>query len=249
MKKLENKTAVITGGNSGIGLATAILFAEQGAKVAITGRNEATLEQAVKDIGYGAIGIKADVADLDSIADSYAQVNDRLGKIDILIINAGLDLSGSLATYTEDDFDQVSNVNFKGVFFSVQKALPYLNDGASIVFTSSAVNEKGFAGVAVYSATKAAVRSLARTLSQELIPRKIRVNVLSPGAIDTPFFSRGGASEQEVDGIKDYMASIIPAGRLGTSLEIANGFLFLASDDSRYMLGAEIVMDGGVKAL
>ena len=124
-----------------------------------------------------------------------------------------------------------------------------MNDGASVVITSSAVNEKGFPGIATYAATKAAVRSLARTLSQELIPRNIRVNVLSPGAIDTPFFSRAGASQEQVDGIKKYMSSIIPAKRLGTSLEIANGFLFLASDDSKYMMGSELVLDGGVKTL
>lgn len=249
MKKLEGKTAVITGGNSGIGLATAILFAEHGARIAITGRNQTSLDRAVKEIRHGAIGIKADVSDLNSISGSYAEIHEKLGRIDILIINAGIDLPGPLATYTEEDFDKVSDVNFKGAFFSVQKALPYLNDGASIVLTSSAVNEKGFPGIAVYSATKAAVRSLARTLSQELIPRNIRVNVLSPGAVDTPFFARGGASEKQVEGVKDYMAGIIPAKRLGTPSEVANGFLFLASDDSKYMLGSEIVMDGGVKTL
>lgn len=249
MKTLENKTAVITGGNSGIGLSTAILFAEHGAKVAITGRNETTLDQAVKEIKHGAIGIKADVANIESIMHSYRQIHNQLGKIDVLIINAGVDVSGPFEGYSEADFDQVSDVNFKGAFFSIQKALPFLNDGASVVLTSSAVNEKGFPGVAVYSATKAAVRSLARTLSQELSSRNIRVNVLSPGAIDTPFFSRGGASEDQIAGIKDYMATIIPAKRLGKSSEIANGFLFLASDHSKYMMGAEIVMDGGVKTL
>src|SRR6186713_367983 len=249
MRTLENKTAVITGGNSGIGLSTAILFAEQGAKVAITGRNETTLDQAVREIKHNAIGIKADVTNVESIANSYQQIHRKLGKIDVLIINAGLDVSGPFENYGEADFDTVSDVNFKGAFFSIQKALPFLNDGASVVLTSSAVNEKGFPGVAVYSATKAAVRSLARTLSQELSSRNIRVNVLSPGAIDTPFFSRGGASEDQVAGMKDYMATLIPAKRLGKSSEIANGFLFLASDHSKYMMGAEIVMDGGVKTL
>jgi len=249
MKTLENKTAVITGGNSGIGLSTAILFAEHGARVAITGRNETTLNEAVKEITHGAIGIKADVTSVESITNSYQQIHSKLGKIDVLIINAGLDVSGPFESYAETDFDKVSDVNFKGAFFSIQKALPFLNDGASVVLTSSAVNEKGFAGVAVYSATKAAVRSLARTLSQELSSRNIRVNVLSPGAIDTPFFSRGNASEEQVAGIKDYMTTIIPAKRLGKSAEIANGFLFLASDHSKYMMGAEIVMDGGVKTL
>ncbi|MBL0745687.1 SDR family oxidoreductase [Chryseolinea lacunae] len=249
MKTLENKTAVITGGNSGIGLSTAILFAEQGAKVGITGRNQATLDQAVNEIKHGAIAIQADVSNVRSITDSYEQLHSKLGKFDVLIVNAGLDVSGPFDHVSEADFDKVSDVNFKGAFFSIQKALPFLNNGASVVLTSSAVNEKGFPGVAVYSATKAAVRSLARTLSQELSARNIRVNVLSPGAIDTPFFSRGGASDEQVAGIKDYMATIIPAKRLGSSSEIANGFLFLASDHSKYMLGAEIVMDGGVKTL
>src|SRR6187551_135222 len=148
MKTLENKTAVITGGNSGIGLSTAILFAEHGARVAITGRNQTTLNQAVKEIKHGAIGVKADVANVESITNSYKQIHITLGKIDVLIINAGLDVSGPFETYTEADFDTVSNVNFKGAFFSIQKALPFLNDGASVVLTSSAVNEKGFPGIA-----------------------------------------------------------------------------------------------------
>ena len=249
MKKLENKTAVITGGNSGIGLATALLFAEQGARIAIIGRNQVSIESATKEIQHGSIGLIGDVSDLNSISKAYKEIHEKLGKIDVLIVNAGIDHSGPFATYTEEEFDKVSDVNFKGVFFSVQKALPYLNDGASVVIISSAVNEKGFPGIAVYSATKAAVRSFARTLSQELLPQNIRVNVLSPGAVDTPFFARNGATEEQVLGYKNYMTGIIPAKRLGLPSEIANGILFLASDDSKYMLGAEIVMDGGVKTL
>jgi len=249
MKRLENKTAVITGGNSGIGLAAAILFAEHGAKVAITGRNESTLANAVKVIGHNAVSIKIDVSDLNSISDGYREIYNIHGKIDVLVINAGIDQPCPFDAYTEESFDAISDINFKGAFFSVQKALPFLNDEASIIFTSSAVNEKGFPGISVYTATKAAVRSLARTLSQELLPRRIRVNVLSPGAVDTPFFGRGGASEQQVESMKDYMATIIPVKRLGTSSEIAKGFLFLASDESKYMVGAELVMDGGVKTL
>ncbi|PBQ32800.1 short-chain dehydrogenase [Sphingobacteriaceae bacterium] len=249
MQKLKNKVAVITGGNSGIGLSTAILFAEQGAKVAITGRNKTSIEEAVKIIGHDAIGIPSDVLELKNITRAYEEVQSKFGKIDVLIVNAGMAHQIPLVDFTEEQFDQTSAVNFKGVFFSVQLALPYLNDGASIVLTSSAVNEKGFANGAAYSATKAAVRSLARTFSTELLPRSIRVNVLSPGAIDTPFFGRSGASTEVVNGIKDYMTTIIPAKRLGASREVAEGFLYLASDSSKYMLGSELVMDGGVKTL
>lgn len=249
MKKLENKVAVITGGNSGIGLSTAVLFAKHGAKVAITGRNQASLDAAVNIIGHDAMGIPGDVSDLENIKKAYEKINKRFGKIDVLIVNAGVSHQVPLADFTEEQFDQTSDINFKGVFFSVQLALPYLNDGASIVLTSSAVNEKGFINGAAYSATKAAVRSLARSFSTELLDRNIRVNVLSPGAIDTPFFGRNGGSTEEVKGIKDYMSTMIPAKRLGNSEEVAEGFLYLASDNSKYMLGSELVMDGGVKTL
>lgn len=249
MNKLENKIAVITGGNSGIGLSTAIVFAEQGAKVTITGRNQASLNSAVDTIGNGSIGIVSDVSDLNSIKEAYEEVGKRFGKIDVLVVNAGVAISAPLAAFTEELFDQTSDTNFKGTFFSVQIALPYLNDGASVILTSSATNQKGFPGYAAYAASKAAVRSLARSFSTELMERKIRVNVLSPGAVDTPIFARGGGSKEEVKGIKDYMATIIPAKRLGTSEEVAEGFLFLASDASKYMFGSDLVMDGGVKTL
>jgi NAD(P)-dependent dehydrogenase (short-subunit alcohol dehydrogenase family) len=249
MKKLETKVAVITGGNSGIGLATAKLFAEQGAKVGITGRNLTTINSAVTEIGHGAIGMVSDVSDIRNIDQAYQKVNEAFGKIDILVVNAGIFLGAPLADFTEEMFDQTSDILFKGAFFSVQRALPYLNDGASIVLTSTALNEKGLGIASAYSASKAAVRSLARSFSAELLNRKIRVNVLSPGAVDTPIFGRGGGSKEEVDGTKAFFASAAPAKRLGTVEEIAAGYLFLASDDSSYMLGAELVIDGGVKTL
>ncbi|MEX8547829.1 MAG: SDR family oxidoreductase [Mucilaginibacter sp.] len=249
MKKLENKVAVITGGNSGIGLATAVLFAQQGAKVAITGRNQATLKSAAETIGQGAIGIVSDVSDLNSITAVFEEISAKLGKIDVLVVNAGVSSAAPLADFTEEQFDNISDINFKGVFFTVQRALPYLNDGASIVLTSSAMNEVGYGTYAAYSATKAAVRSLARSFSQELLERQIRVNVLSPGAIDTPFLGRNGGSKEEIEGVKGYIASTIPLKRLGTSEEIAEGFLYLASDASKYMVGSELVLDGGVKTL
>ena len=154
-----------------------------------------------------------------------------------------------LADFTEELFDELSNVNFKGAFFSVQKALPYLNDGASVVITSSVVNETGMATASVYAATKAAVRSLARGFSTDLLERKIRVNILSPGPIETPIFGRSGAPQETIDGMKEYMASGVPLKRLGTVDEMAKGFLYLASDDSSYMLGGEIVLDGGMGQL
>lgn len=249
MKKLENKVAVVTGGNSGIGLATAKLFAEHGAKVAITGRNKETIDNAVFEIGNAAIGVVSDVSDIKNIDKTYGTVKDTFGKIDVLVVNAGVYISAPLADYTEEMFDQTSDINFKGVFFSIQKALPYLNDGSSIIITASTVAHKGFATTAAYSATKAAVRSLARTLSAELLDRKIRVNVLSPGPIDTPIFGRDGELKAEVDTKKEYLASIVPVKRLGSSEEMAEGFLYLASDDSKFMVGGELLLDGGVATL
>jgi NAD(P)-dependent dehydrogenase (short-subunit alcohol dehydrogenase family) len=245
MKKLENKVAVVTGGNSGIGLATAKLFATQGAKVAITGRNQTTLDSAVAEIGHDAIGLKSDTADLNQISASYQQITETFGKIDVLVVNAGVFIAAPLADFTEEMFDQTSDINFKGAFFSVQKAIPYLNDGASIIITSSGVSNKAMATASAYAATKAAVTSLARGFSAELLDKGIRVNVLSPGPIETPIFGRGGATEEQVDGMKTYMTSIVPAKRLGNVEEIAEGFLYLASDDSKYMVGGDLVLDGG----
>ena len=249
MKRLENKVAIITGGNSGIGLAAGILFAEEGAKVAVTGRNPESVKNAAEQIGKGSLGIVSDVTDLNSITTTYEQVTKAFGKIDVLVINAGVAESAPLAEFTEQQFDNIVDVNFKGAFFSVQRALPYLNDGASIILTSSSLNEKGFAGYAAYGASKAAVRSLARNFSADLMDRDIRVNVLSPGGMDTPFYGRSGASAEEVAGIKSYMSSLIPLKRLGKPEEAAEAFLFLASDSSKYMIGSELSIDGGVKAI
>lgn len=249
MKKLENKVAVITGGNSGIGLATATLFAAQGAKVTITGRNQQTLDKAVAQIGNNAVGLVSDTADFSKINELYQKVSSSAGKIDVLVINAGVYVTGPLADYTEEMFDQTSDINFKGVFFSVQKALPYLNDGASIILTGSTVSDKGMQTIAAYAATKAAVRSLARSFSAELLDRRIRVNVLSPGPIDTPVFERGGATAEEIAGAKAYMAQATPVKRLGTTAEMAQGFLYLASDDSKFMVGGELLLDGGLRTL
>ncbi len=250
MKKLENKTAFITGGNSGIGLAVAQLFANEGASVAITGRNKATLETAAAGIGNGTLAIASDVTDLGSITAAFEEAAQKLGPIDVLVVNAGVAIAAPLTDLTEAQFDTISDTNFKGTFFTVQQVLPFMNDGASIILTSSATNEKGFPQYAAYAATKAAIRSLARGFSQELMERGIRVNVVSPGAIDTPFYGREGATEEQIAGAKSYMASaMIPAKRLGTADEVAEAYLYLASDASKYMMGAELVLDGGVKTI
>lgn len=249
MNKLDNKVAVVTGGNSGIGLATAKLFAKNGAKVAITGRNQQTIDTATKQIGHDAIGFVSDVSEISNIEEQYKNISASLGKIDVLVVNAGILLTAPLAEFTEEQFDQISDVNFKGAFFSVQRALPYLNDGASIVLTATSIIDKGIGITAAYSASKAAVRSLARSFSHELLDRNIRVNVLSPGPVDTPIFGRGGASEEEVAGTKNHFASFTPLNRIGTADEIAEGFLYLASDDSRFMLGGELLLDGGFRNL
>ena len=250
MKKLENKTAFITGGNSGIGLAVAQLFASEGATLAITGRNQSTLDTAAAGIGNGTLAIASDVTNLGSIAAAFSEAAQKLGPIDVLVVNAGVAVAAPLADLTEAQFDTISDTNFKGAFFTVQQALPFMNDGASIILTSSATNDKGFPQYAAYAASKAAIRSLARGFSQELMERGIRVNVVSPGAVDTPFFGREGATDEQIAGAQSYMAStMIPAKRLGTAAEVAEAYLYLASDASKYIMGAELVIDGGVKTL
>jgi len=247
--KLQNKVAVITGGNSGIGLGVAKLFAQEGAKVAITGRNAATIQTAVKEIGHNALGVVSDVSDINSIEPVFTQVKNGFGKIDVLVVNAGIVGFSPLENYTEALFDQLSNINYKGVFFSVQKALPYLNDGASIVLTSSTVSEKGLPGGSAYIATKAAERALVRAFAAELAGRKIRVNALSPGSIATPIFTKAGLPQEMSDEMASFFASTVALKRGGTVEEMAKGFLFLASDDSSYMTGADLVMDGGFRDL
>lgn len=247
MKKLANKVAVVIGGNSGIGLATAELFAKEGARVAITGRNKKTLDEAVATIGNSALGIVSDVANVKNIESQFVSVGKQLGKIDVLVVNAGVYISGKSDEFTEEQFDQVSDINFKGVFFSVAKALPYLNDGASVILTSSTLANMGIAGTAVYSATKAAVNTLAKAFSSELAARRIRVNVVAPGPIDTPIMKRGGGTEEQYENAKVVMAGKTVIGRMGVSAEIAEAFLYLASDESRYVLGSELLIDGGMR--
>lgn len=243
--KLKNKVAVITGGNSGIGLATAKLFHEEGAKVIITGRRQDALDNAVNEISGDVVGITTDASKINEIEKLYKKVDDIYGKIDVLFLNAGVGTFEPLEQVTEESFDRQVNTNLKGLFFNIQKALPLLKDGGSIILTTSAADQKGFATTSVYSATKAAVRSLARTLSAELLDRGIRVNAIAPGPIETPIFDKLGFPQEAVGQVKEQFTSTNPMKRMGTPEEVAKGALFLASSDSSYVAGIDLSVDGG----
>ena len=243
--KLINKVAVITGGNSGIGLATAKLFHEEGAKVVITGRRQDALDDAVNEIGGDVVGISTDASKVNEIENLYKKVDDIHGKIDVLFLNAGIATFEPIEQVTEESFDRQANTNFKGLFFNLQKALPLLKDGGSIILTTSAADQRGFENTSVYSATKAAVRSLARTLSAELLDRGIRVNAIAPGPIETAIFEKLGFPQEAVGQVKEQFSSTNPMKRMGTPEEIAKGALFLASSDSSYVAGIDLSVDGG----
>lgn len=249
MSKLSGKIAVITGGNSGIGLATAKLFAQEGANVVITGRRKPELDAAVAEIGAKAIGVQGDVAKLGDLDRLYAEVKDRFGRIDVLFANAGVALTAPLDAVTEENFDLLFGVNVKGLLFTAQKALPLLVDGGAIVLNSSVANTKGMAGFGVYSATKAAVRSFARTWTAELKDRNIRVNVVSPGPIETPIFGKMGLHERQIEEFGAHVTNQVPLGRFGQVEEIAKAVLFLASSDSSYVAGVDLYVDGGMTAV
>ena len=246
MARLTGKVAVVTGGNSGIGLATAQRFHEEGAQVVISGRDQKTLDQAVKTIGRDIIAIRADVSKLADLDRLYKTVADKFGKIDVLFANAGIAKFAPVNDSTEILFDEVFDVNVKGVYFTIQKALPLLNDGASIIINSSVVNETGAAGASVYAATKAAVRSFARTLTTELVDRGIRINVVSPGPITTPIFGRTGLPQEQVDEFARDIVSKVPMKRFGKPEEVADTVLFLATPESSYITGVDINVDGGM---
>lgn len=247
MNKLEGKVAVITGGNSGIGYETAKLFKSQGAKVIITGRRAEAVEKAAEELGV--IGIVSDTSEIESLEAFYTKVKNLAGSIDVLFLNAGIAQFSPIEYVDEKFYDSIFNTNVKGLYFNVQKALPLLNEGASIIFTTSAVSQKGFASTSVYSATKAAVRSFARTLTAELLHKKIRVNAIAPGPIKTPIYGKLAMPQEAIDGIELDFASSNPMKRLGSSAEIAKPALFLASDDSSYISGIELAVDGGVTQL
>jgi NAD(P)-dependent dehydrogenase (short-subunit alcohol dehydrogenase family) len=244
-KRFEGKTVVITGGNSGIGLATAKLFHDEGAKVAISGRDQKTLDEAIKTIGNGTLAVKADVSKLADIDKFYSQVKEKFEKIDVLFANAGIAKFAPAADSNEQLFDETFDINVKGLYYSLQKALPLLNDNAGIVLNSSVVSTKGYAGTTVYSATKAAVRSLARTFAAELVDRGIRVNVVSPGPIETPILSKGGMPQAGVDQFEESVKGRVPMKRLGKPEEIGHAVLFLASSEASYITGVDLNVDGG----
>lgn len=246
MSKLAGKVALVTGGNSGMGLATAKEFAKQGAKVVITGRRQKELDEAVKEIGNGAEGVQGDIAKLSDLDKLAKHIKDKHGKVDIVFANAGLGTFCPVEHVTEEHFDNTFDVNVKGTFFTVQKLLPLMPDGASVILNASIAGNKGIEAFSVYSATKAAIRSFARTWTSDLKARKIRVNTLSPGPIDTPIFDKGGMSDQQIEEFKGGMAAMVPLGRMGNVDEIAKAALFLASDDSSYITGIELTVDGGM---
>jgi NAD(P)-dependent dehydrogenase (short-subunit alcohol dehydrogenase family) len=246
MKRLEGKVAVVTGGNSGIGLATARRFAAEGAHVFITGRRQAELDAAVKQIGNQATGVQGDVGSLRDLDRLYAEVKRLQGRIDILFANAGSAELAPLGAITEEHFDKIFGVNVKGLLFTVQKALPLFRDGGSIILNASIVASKGLEASSVYSATKAAVRSFARTWTVDLKGRGIRVNAISPGPIDTPGINNLGLTGEQIEEFKKNIVAAVPMGRMGDPDEIAKAALFLASDDSSYVTGVELFVDGGM---
>jgi len=247
--KLDGKVAVITGGSTGIGLATAKKFVAEGAYVFITGRRQAELDAAVKRIGKNVTAVQGDVAKLEDIDKLYETVAREKGKIDIVVANAGIGKLVPTADATPDHFDSIFDVNVRGVFFTVQKALRLLTDGGSIVLVASNAQYKGIPGFAVYSATKAALRSFARTWAAEFKDRGIRVNTLSPGPIDTPIFETVGVPLDQVEAIKQSFSSQVPLGRIGQPEEMANAALFLASSDSSFTTGSDLVADGGMSQI
>jgi NAD(P)-dependent dehydrogenase (short-subunit alcohol dehydrogenase family) len=243
--KLEGKIALVTGANSGIGLATARQFVSEGAYVFITGRREAELAAAVKEIGRNVTGVQGDVSNLGDLDGLFAQIKQEKGKLDIVFANAGVAKFAPFGEITEEFYDSIFDINVKGLLFTVQKALPLLPDGASIILNASIVGSKGLPMNSVYSATKAAVRSFARTWTTDLKDRRIRVNAVSPGATDTPGLSDLLASAEVGEQRLQMISNTVPLGRLGSPDEIAKAVVFLASDDSSYITGTELFVDGG----
>jgi len=245
MHRLDGKIGLITGGTSGIGLATAKQFVNEGAYVFITGRREQELAAAVKKIGKNVSGVKGDVSNLVDLDRLFGQIGKEKGKLDVVFANAGVAKHAPFGKITEEFYNSIFNINVKGLLFTVQKALPLLPDGASIILNASIVGSKGLSSNSVYSATKAAVRSFARTWTTDLKDRRIRVNAISPGSIDTPGLSDLLASSEVGEQRKKMISTMVPLGRLGTPDEIAKAVVFLASDDSSYVTGTELFVDGG----
>jgi NAD(P)-dependent dehydrogenase (short-subunit alcohol dehydrogenase family) len=246
--RFANKTALITGGNSGIGLATAKLFVAEGAKVAITGRDQAKLEAAAKELGPNALAIVADATDVAATERAVARAVEKFGKLDILFANAGIGANTPVGGTTLETFESVLKTNVTAVFFTVQAALPHLNDGGSIVLNGSVISVLGSPGYAAYAASKAGVRAMARVMASELSPRGIRVNVVAPGGTSTPIWDRAAPTPDAVIALEKRISQGIPLGRFGKVEEVAKTVLFLASDDASNIQGAEIFVDGGATA-
>ena len=249
MGRFANKIVVITGGTSGIGLATARQFIEEGAQVVVTGRNQKTVAQAQKELGPKSLAVAADVtkeADLDRL---FNTVREKFGRIDVLYSNAGVARLAPVELTTEALFDEIFDANFRGAFFTAKKAIPLLTSGGAVVFTTSWFAAAGVAGTSVVSASKAALRNFVRTLASELLPRKIRVNAVSPGVVETPLFGKLGLPEAEVQTLGKALLARIPADRFGSTDEVAKAVTFLASSDASYITGVELAVDGGLNQL
>ena len=249
MNSFNNKVAIITGGNSGIGLATAKQLSRRGAKVVISGRDDKSLTEAAAAIGGDTLAVRADVSRLGDLDVLFAQVQKRHGKIDVLFANAGVAKFAPVNEASEAHFDENMDINFKGVFFTVQKALPLIQDGGAVIFNTSVVDQKGWAGTSVYSASKAALRSFTRTLAAELVGRKIRVNAVAPGPISTPIYGRMGMPTDALDQFASGVKGQVPMKRFGEPDEVAKAVAFLASDDALYITGVELNVDGGLGQL
>jgi len=246
MKRLEGKVAVITGGNSGIGLATAKRLQDEGARVAISGRSQKTLDEATASLGKDLLAVQSDVSKLADIDRLYAEVAKKFGKIDVLFVNAGVAKFAPFNATSEGLFDEQFDINVKGAYFTIQKALPYLNDGASIILNTSVAAQQGTPMASAYAATKAALRSMARTAAGELAERNIRVNCVAPGPIVTPIFGRLGLPKEVIDEFAKNMIGKVPLKRFGQPEEVAAAVAFLASSDASYITGEELHVDGGL---
>lgn len=249
MGKLDSKIAVVTGGSSGIGYAIAERFIKEGATVYITGRRIAELEAAARELGGAARAIRSDVSSLDSLDRLFAKVREEAGRLDVLVANAGVIASSPIRDASENHFDSMFDINVKGTYFTVQKALPLMRGGGSVILVSSCLATKGFPGHSVYNATKAAVRSLVRTAAAELVSDGIRVNTLSPGPVDTPIIEGQVGSPEAAEAFRKQAATHVPLGRIGRPEELAAAALFLASDESSFATGIDLVIDGGMTQL
>ncbi len=240
--RFDNKCVVILGGNAGIGLAASRMFAAEGAKLAITGRNAATLDGVAAELG--ALGIRSDMGELEDTQAAFTEIEHALGGIDVLFVNAGVGGFAMVPDVTPQFWDQIHNVNLRGAFFAIQQALPLMRDGGSIVITGSIGSMAAVPGNVAYAAAKAGLRAMARIIGKELLPRRIRVNMVSPGPTDTEIFKRD-ASPEEIQGMRDLLAGVVPIGRMGTSEEVARAVLFLASAEASFINGIDLCVDGG----